>query len=435
MSICKFNLNNQFLIILITSIIWAINFRSSFDNINAHMDSVSFESLKFEPFLILIKNILCIFYFLAFFIESKLFNKVYTEEQIMVVTKKLDNNSNLIEYNVEKNKSKKKLGEMKAIVLSNRLDNSKEKFFFLLKVILLIIFIYISEELYFILSNNHILDRIICPIRNIVALIAILILSLVLLHDKKQIKNIFFFKRHQIVPLIIIFSLSLGLIFYNIFGIDRFKKIYNINMLYYSISFILMGCEFPIIKYLVDKLFINKFIILGIKGILGTIVFIIVNIKYNKDEFYQFFDKLLSFEYIYKKEESKMTLKIIFVVSLFLLQYLKIVVINKLSDISLISTLMITDIIYFPFYCIERFVIQGFKISTISSFIYNSLVGIINTFMMLIFNEILEINCCGLNKHLRKNIIKREMSEFKNIKQNENNNEDDIYCEEDECDD
>ena len=96
---------------------------------------------------------------------------------------------------------------------------------------------------------------------------------------------------------------------------------------------------------------------------------------------------------------------------------------------------MITDIIYFPFYCIERFVIQGFKISTPSSFIYNSLVGIINTFMMLIFNEILEINCCGLNKHLRKNIIKREMSEFKNIKQNENNNEDDIYCEEDECDD
>ena len=108
MSICKFNLNNQFLIILITSIIWAINFRSSFDNINAHMDSVSFESLKFEPFLILIKNILCIFYFLAFFIESKLFNKVYTEEQIMVVTKKLDNNSNLIEYNVEKKKKKKK---------------------------------------------------------------------------------------------------------------------------------------------------------------------------------------------------------------------------------------------------------------------------------------------------------------------------------------
>ena len=168
---------------------------------------------------------------------------------------------------------------------------------------------------------------------------------------------------------------------------------------------------------------------------MGTIVFIIVNIKYNKDEFYQFFDKLLSFEYIFKKEESKMTLKIIFVVSLVLLQYLKIVVINKLSDISLISTLMITDIIYFPFYCIERFVIQGFKISTISSFIYNSLVGIINTFMMLIFNEILEINCCGLNKHLRKNIIKREMKEFKKIKQNENNNEDDIYCEEDECED
>ena len=76
---------------------------------------------------------------------------------------------------------------------------------------------------------------------------------------------------------------------------------------------------------------------------------------------------------------------------------------------------MIADILYFPLYCIERFVIQGFGVSTPIAFYANIIIGFINTILMLIFNEILELKFCGLNKYLRKNIINREKIETDNI--------------------
>ena len=50
---------NKRLLLIITALIWAINFRTTFKNIDAHMDLGSYPSLKFDPLLILIKNILC----------------------------------------------------------------------------------------------------------------------------------------------------------------------------------------------------------------------------------------------------------------------------------------------------------------------------------------------------------------------------------------
>ena len=44
------------LIIIITSLVWAINFRSTFKCIDAHMDLGSYSSIKFDPIIILIKN-------------------------------------------------------------------------------------------------------------------------------------------------------------------------------------------------------------------------------------------------------------------------------------------------------------------------------------------------------------------------------------------
>ena len=96
---------------------------------------------------------------------------------------------------------------------------------------------------------------------------------------------------------------------------------------------------------------------------------------------------------------------------------------------------MITDIIYFPLYCIERFAVQKFKISTFDSFILNILVGIINTILMLIFNEILELNFCGFNKHLRKNIINREENEAMELIATENNENATEENDEEECKD
>ena len=63
-------------------------------------------------------------------------------------------------------------------------------------------------------------------------------------------------------------------------------------------------------------------------------------------------------------------------------------------------------------YIIERFVIQDFEISNIWSFILNFIVGVINVFLMLIFNEILECKFLGMNYSTIKNINKRQYNDY-----------------------
>ena len=75
--------------------------------------------------------------------------------------------------------------------------------------------------------------------------------------------------------------------------------------------------------------------------------------------------------------------------------------------------LMMADLIYFPLYCIERFAIQKFGILRFDSFLLNVIVGVLNTFFMLIFNEILECNFFGLNKDLKRNINIRQDIDYK----------------------
>ena len=151
MAICKLNLDNQTLIIIISSIVLSINFRLSFNNINYHMDCGNFYSLSYDPILILIKNILCVLFLLAYYFESK-------------INKENNSNNNIINEN---DISGDIIGEIESIVLFNKLYEKKNKSLFILKVIILIIFIYACEELHFIVINNHILDRLICSIRNI----------------------------------------------------------------------------------------------------------------------------------------------------------------------------------------------------------------------------------------------------------------------------
>ena len=68
MAICKLDLNNQVLLIIVTSIVLGMNFRSSFSNVNYHMDCGNFSSLTYDPFLILIKNIISKFFFVVYYI-------------------------------------------------------------------------------------------------------------------------------------------------------------------------------------------------------------------------------------------------------------------------------------------------------------------------------------------------------------------------------
>ena len=58
--------------ILVASLLWDINFRLTFKNMDGHMDLGSYPSLKFDPILILIKNISCaIIFFILYFVFKK----------------------------------------------------------------------------------------------------------------------------------------------------------------------------------------------------------------------------------------------------------------------------------------------------------------------------------------------------------------------------
>ena len=73
--------------ILITSLVWDINFRSTFKNIDAHMDVISYSSLKYDPIVILIKNILCaILFFTLYFISKKINSSIQGTNKLLLVT-------------------------------------------------------------------------------------------------------------------------------------------------------------------------------------------------------------------------------------------------------------------------------------------------------------------------------------------------------------
>ena len=402
MNLFQFDIENRTLVIFITSIIWAINFRTTFNNIDLHMDSGSYTSLKFDPFIILIKNIICCSFLIVYCFEQNA-NKLKSnqDEKQIVSTKR--GSTVIFEYQPKK---AKKNNLLNSIFFLHKLKDSKEKIYFSLKIFFIILLIYITEEIYFIIANNHILDRIICPIRNIGILLSFSFFSPLL------IKNSLVKYSHQIVPLTIIFFLSAIIIVFNIIRVNRFEKIFGLNFFFYLISFILTGLEIILIKYLVDKQFVSIFLILGIKGIIGTIIFSIFNCFFNKYDFFNFFDKILNFEYDEMYEIFHIAPKIIYVSTLVIIQYFKMYIINRFTVNHLLSTLMITDIIYFPLYCIERFVVQKFEISNIITFCFNTLLGFINVFLMLIFNEILECKFWGLNTNLKKNINKRQVDDI-----------------------
>ena len=221
------------------------------------------------------------------------------------------------------------------------------------------------------------------------------------------------YNRHQIIPFIIIFINSLIIVLFNVFGVDRFlKKFKAVNSSIYYSTYFLMGLELVLIKYLTDHEFISIFLILGIKGIFGTIIFIGINASYTKKQFFDFLDKILEFEYDDMLDEFEVIYKIIYIITLVIIQWFKLYIINRFSENHLQMILMMTDLIYFPLYCIERLAIQKFSVFRMDSFALNVVTGILNIFFMLIFNEILECNFLGLNKDLKNNINIRQGKDY-----------------------
>ena len=69
MGLFSFHFDHSLYIILITCFLWAINFRATFKNNSDSMGLGSCWVLRFDPLLILIKNIICVFYFIVFFMS------------------------------------------------------------------------------------------------------------------------------------------------------------------------------------------------------------------------------------------------------------------------------------------------------------------------------------------------------------------------------
>ena len=410
MGLFKFHINNKTYIIFITSILWAINFRTTFSNIDSHMDSGSYSSLKFDINLILIKNIISILFIFCFIIEIKLNKSEKEKEKEIVRTVKGD--TLIVQLKEKKDNSDNILESVDKI---HKLEKTGQKIEFWFKNICIILIVYLIEEMYFLIANNHILDRLTCPIRNLGIFISLLILSPLI------IKKTWVLYKHQLLPLIIILILSFFIILFNLIHVDRFEKIFGYNFLVYLFLFLLIGLENVLIKYLVDIQFINIFFILGIKGILGTLIFMIICLTTNKRKFFDFLDNLLKFEYEDMYAEFGAFQKFFYIITLLLLSYFKIYTINLFTENHILSVLMITDIIFFPLYCIERFGIQKFGISTRQTFFLNIMLGVANLFLMLIFNELLECDFWGLNENIVVNINKRQHIDY--ITSNENNND------------
>ena len=350
MGLFSLHFDDSLYVILITCFLWAINFRATFKNNSDSMGLGSYWVLRFDPILILIKNIICIFYFIVFCYELKLSRSYKRAEQIYV--KKQEGSQIKIELTELKPNEENLIN---TVNVANKLDKTEVKIWFWIKNFLLILVTYIIEELYFLLSNNHVLDRVICPIRNFGILLALFIFSPLFL------KKACSYNKHQIIPFIIIFILSILIILFNIFGVDRFlKKFKPVNSSIYYTTYFLIGLEIVIIKRLVDYEFLSIFLILGIKGLIGTIIFTGINIAYTPRQFFDFLDSILTFEYD-----------------------------DMLDDFEVIYKI-------------------GFTIFRFDSFIYNVIIGVLNTFFMLIFNEILECKFWGLDKGLKRNINKRK---------------------------
>ena len=408
MGLIHFNFENKTLIIFITSIVLGINFRSTFKNVDLFMDLGDYPSPKFNPRLILIKNIFSSFFLLLFYIQNKYNISVIKNEKKIVKTKIDD-----IIIMEEKEEILKE-GFLDLLYRFHRLSTKKQRISFVLKHLFIIIIIYFIEEAYFIIANNHVMDSIVCAMRNL-SIFMSLIIFYPLIFKKR-----YAFYRHQVVPLIINLGFSLILILINAFHIDRFWVLFNTqNLIIYFSLFGLLGLEMILIKYLIDRQSLSILMILGIKGLIGTLVFSIINIFYNKRGFFQLLYDIIKFEYEDMYEEFPVMYNLFYVLSLLIFQYLKFYTISELSETHYSCSFMITEIGFFIPFNIERIFIQGFDFY-MNSFQYlmlliiNIVIGSFGVFFILLICEIIECNCFNFNKYIKKNIKQRQLLDIVN---------------------
>ena len=411
MGLFSFHYEKKSNLLIITALMYALNFRMTFKNIEYHMDTSCYSSVKYDPLVILIKNIINILFIFVYCYEQKI-SKVTFESYELKSEKYTNDSRNISSSQLDFVLTKKETthSELSFNEVSNHFVGAKtktKKFTQYLKIYVCILVIYISEEAYFIIDNNHIIDRVIVNMRNFWILIFLLFLSPLIIRRSTYIY------RHQWLSCIIILAIALFTILFNVFGVERFKKIYGYNLIIYFTCFFLMGLQFTLIKYLLSIEFVSMYFIIFLKGLYGTIIFGIIKILYSGKEFFNFLDKILKFEYEYMYEEFLVIQKIGYILTLIILQYLIIFTINTFSHNHIIISIMLSELFYFFLYLIERFGIQKLGLSNHWSFAINFIICAINVLLMLVFNEFLECKFCGLNVNLQRNINKRQNEDYR----------------------
>ena len=172
------------------------------------------------------------------------------------------------------------------------------------------------------------------------------------------------------------------------------------NLLHYFNSTIitcLIGCNFVLEKYMIEKKYCNRFLLLYYKGFFGIIITIISQI------FYLFLDtkKLINYELLIN---NKYYLNIFYVIFVLLFEIILIINATKTKNILVFFILIFTRFI-FNFMFPKSFSLHyNYKNDNKH---YKIFFRILNIFGGLIFAEVIILKFCKFNENVEKEIIKR----------------------------
>ena len=189
------------------------------------------------------------------------------------------------------------------------------------------------------------------------------------------------------------------------FDIIIYLYVYKNNIIKYSNSFIfniLVSLHYLFEKYLIEKKYCSKFLLLFYKGIFGIIFTIISQF------IYYFYNKKMLFKYNIILNHKLCFL--FFFISIYLIELCMIILINKTKNIIFLLIFIFSKYISSLFFSISCDIDINAKINLFH--IFNSIINILGS---LIFMEILILNFLNFNKNINKEIRKRAITEINDI--------------------
>ena len=194
--------------------------------------------------------------------------------------------------------------------------------------------------------------------------------------------------KHQYLCLMIIIILGI-LININLYVYRNESKIEIIEVLIKYFSEIIFSLGIVLNKFTIEKKFASPYEICFYQGIINLVLYIICLIIFNDlDDYFTYWNELNNIE-VY--------LFLIIMIIQFIFNLFIFITLKKFTACHILIIIVIAEL--------EPFCKDLLNNNFNSIIIIIELICIL--FILLIFNEIIEINCCGLQKNTKKNIIKR----------------------------